>query len=308
MSEGRLVVVGPNPAIEATFFCDRLAVNSQNDADCKVTLGGKGVNVARIAKTLGSDPILLTCLDPTIGSSIAALLSRSEVRVEFVRHFRGIRVSSVIYERGEPTPTVIRSDGPALSAHEQAEYFNIADRIITPDSIVCVSGSLPGGFSADLIASICRLCRDRRARVLVDASGAPLAAALRSEPYLIKVNQSEIYSAFDKTTDLRTILASVTAQGVRNVIVTLGRKGWVANIAGEYLQAVIEPNPDGFDIGAGDAMMAALAHALSNGSHLAESMEFATKIAAASTYCRSAGEVVLDSDLNRGPLVIRPWQ
>ncbi len=86
--------------------------------------------------------------------------------------------------------------------------------------------------------------------------------------------------------------------GAQNVILTLGRAGWVACIEGNLLKGVIDANPNGFDIGAGDAMMAGLALGLTREYSWSDTLTFATRVAAASTYCKVSGEIVLDEVYN----------
>jgi len=144
------------------------------------------------------------------------------------------------------------------------------------------------------MTDICDLCTRRRAVALVDVSTPLLEAALNGSPFVVKVNLKEITSLFRGVDNYRDLLFAAASRGAQNVIVTLGRDGWVAKIGERYLRGRMEPNPNGFDVGAGDAMMAGLANALDRGLPLVESLQFATKVAAASTYCGTSGDIVLD--------------
>ncbi|MCU0763664.1 MAG: PfkB family carbohydrate kinase [Hydrogenophaga sp.] len=60
-----------------------------------------------------------------------------------------------------------------------------------PDMVVA-SGSLPPGVPADFYARVARLCRQRRAKLVLDASGPALAAALAEGVFLFKPNLKEL--------------------------------------------------------------------------------------------------------------------
>ncbi len=295
MPEGRIVLVCPNPAIEVTYFCKRLSLHAQSDADYRVAAGGKSINVARVLRVLRSEPVLLTCLGGIFGNFIHQQLVSSGIECGVVSHFQETRISTVIYEENETEATVVRSDGPVLPPDVQSQFIDLVASYLSATSIVCMAGSLPHGFSASFVETICQIASYRNARIIVDVSGQPLLSALRAKPFLVKGNRTEISSTFGAgktgTIDARHLLEIVVSAGAQNALVTSGREGWIAFVDGHYLRGAIEPNPKGFDIGAGDAMTAGILHYLNAGYSLVETLQFATKVAAASTFCRSSGEV-----------------
>jgi len=298
VSEDRVVVVGPNPAIEVSYFCERLLLSGQNDADIRVVPGGKGTNVARVVKALGGDPILLTCLGGVFGEFIRRKLAEAGVYGAFVEHSHDVRLSTVIYEIGKPEATIVRSDGELLSTVTQSQFVKLVSEHVVGQRIVCIVGSLPKGFSCSVTEEICKLVKNRSCRAIVDVAGASLLSALKASPFLVKGNLSEFSKSMsqDITDSIapERLLEILRTNGAQNAIITLGKYGWTAFIDGVRLRCRIDANLDGFDIGAGDAMTAALAHGLSMGYCWQETLQFATKVASASTYCRSSGEVAVE--------------
>ncbi|MBI3699114.1 MAG: hypothetical protein HY242_01535 [Afipia sp.] len=295
MPERRVIVVSPNPTIELTYFCKDFSLHGLNDADARVAAGGKGVNVVRIMRTLGGSPVLVTCLGGIFGNFIYRELHNAEIHCEFVNHTKEARFSTVIYQDGQPEATIVRTDGSALEDAIQHQFVELLDRQISTDSLVCISGSLPAGFTPTLTETICQISLNRNSRTVVDVAGAPLLSALNLSPFLVKVNSFEICKTigidFTAMPDPNRLVEATIARGAQNAIVTLGRAGWIACVDGAYFCCSIDANTDGFDIGAGDAMTAGLLHGLQRGYSWAETLKFATRVAAASTYCRSAGEI-----------------
>jgi fructose-1-phosphate kinase PfkB-like protein len=141
----------------------------------------------------------------------------------------------------------------------------------------------------------------------LDAAGPALSEALPARPYLVKINREEALSLTDTPNEGASpteLLANVLSKGASNAIITNGRRGWNACIGGRFLKCSIEPNVRGFDVGAGDAMLAGLACGLSNGLTMDDTLHFASRLAAASTFIRGAGDVLLEEvDRPRGCLI-----
>jgi fructose-1-phosphate kinase PfkB-like protein len=114
---------------------------------------------------------------------------------------------------------------------------------------------------------------------------------------LVKINREEALSLVEPANEDASpaaLLANVLSKGAANAVITDGRRGWNACIEGRFLKCSIEPNLRGFDVGAGDAMLAGLARGLSNGLSMDDTLHFATRLAAASTFIRGAGDVLLE--------------
>jgi fructose-1-phosphate kinase PfkB-like protein len=170
---------------------------------------------------------------------------------------------------------------------------------------------LPNGFPSEIIETICRISSSRNGQAVVDVAGVLLLSALKASPFLVKANQSEISKTFGidvaGTHDLKRLLETTISMGAQNAVLTFGRDGWIACVDGKYLQCRIDANSDGFDIGAGDAMMAGLLFGLEAGDSWTDILQFATRVAAASTYCRSAGEIIVEKIYNSPPCLIQPF-
>src|SRR4051812_3420734 len=93
VSKSCIVVVCPNPAIEVTYFCERLVGHEQNDADCRIVAGGKGTNVAKVLATLNADLMLLACVGGKLGELYQGELSALGIKCGAIRHERELRIS-----------------------------------------------------------------------------------------------------------------------------------------------------------------------------------------------------------------------
>jgi len=296
MPSGRIIVVCPNPAVEITYFCNRLSLGTQNAGEQRITSGGKGINIARILITLGCDALLATCLGGFSGEYIRQHLTTLGAQTKFIAHEGNTRFSTVIYDSLSIDATVIRSEGEGLPLYIETEFIGLIVAELSRNDLVCVAGSLPKGFSSAFSELVCKKIAQLNGRAMMDVSGDSLLSALRANPFLVKINQQEALGIMvgAHSPSVRQLLDLLISKGAENVLITLGREGWVAYIDGKYLRCNISANESGFDIGAGDAMMAGLLHYLHAGFGWSDTLEYATRLAAASTYCRSSGELLSD--------------
>ena len=77
-----ILVVSLSPAWQRTLEFDRLALGEVNRAKRVIeTASGKGVNVARVAKQLGADVLLLTVLGGDRGRRLERSLKMQQLPV-----------------------------------------------------------------------------------------------------------------------------------------------------------------------------------------------------------------------------------
>jgi fructose-1-phosphate kinase PfkB-like protein len=78
----RLVCVAPNPAIDRVYEVERLIAGAIHRPTVSVAVpGGKGLNVARTAHTLGADVVAVTILRGHAGSWIEEQLAQRGLRL-----------------------------------------------------------------------------------------------------------------------------------------------------------------------------------------------------------------------------------
>ena len=148
-----------------------------------------------------------------------------------------------------------------LSADEvEAVLDAIADAYGPETTWVVGCGSLPRGIPGDIYATLVRRIHERGGRVAIDASGAPMAAAVPAGPDLIKPNRVELGELMGR--DLGTLGEVVDAArelisgGVGEVLVSLGKDGAVLVTAdANPLAAAVVERPVS-TVAAGDCTLA----------------------------------------------------
>jgi tagatose 6-phosphate kinase len=168
-------------------------------------------------------------------------------------------------------------------------------------SAVVLSGSLARGLPPDAYLELVRRARARNRPVILDAGGAPFAAALAAGPSVVKPNRDELMEATSGPTlgaRGRLTIAEVTrraeelrARGAESVVVSLGRDGMVAATPDGIWHAHLPDHTtiSGNPTGAGDAGVAALARGVVEGTEWPDRVGDAVALSAAAVLHPVAG-------------------
>src|SRR5712691_2326378 len=82
----RILCIGPTPAVQRVLVFPKLALNEVNRAATTLDgAAGKSVNVAKVLKALGENPIATGFLGGDRGALVEAALKEREIETEFVR-------------------------------------------------------------------------------------------------------------------------------------------------------------------------------------------------------------------------------
>src|SRR3954468_4433939 len=190
-----ILVAGPNLTIDRTAVLGELRPGEVLRFDrVVVTPGGKGLNVARAARTLGQPALLVSFVPGHTGRAAAALIAEEGVELSGVPCGGELRSTLVVQERGGRT-TVLNEPGPPVDERRWADYENAVRGRLTSRSVLVCSGSVPPGAPADAYGRLVEIARAAGAQAVVDAAGSTLLRALDAAPDLVTPNLSEAEGA-----------------------------------------------------------------------------------------------------------------
>ena len=258
-----IVTLTPNPSIDRTVLVENLLPGEVNRAaSSRIDPGGKGVNVAHALIRNGHPARAVLPLGGPDGELLARLLQNAGVPFDAVPIAGTTRTNIAIVDPTGVT-TKVNEPGPALSPDEVERLGETAGGATGP---VVLCGSLPPGTDDSFLA---RMIARHPGRVVVDTSGAPLAAAVAARPWLIKPNREELSELTSR--ELPTLSAVVDAArelvagGIGVVVVSLGSDGalWVDPDVVHHAKATVtEPRST---VGAVDCLLAGVLSSLTTG-------------------------------------------
>jgi 1-phosphofructokinase family hexose kinase len=273
-----------NPALDRELQVPAIAFGDVLRASAsRVDPGGKGFNVSRALRALGTESVAVGLVGGFAGRMIAAGLSEAGIAVDFVEIHGETRTNVTIVDPERHLK--VNEAGPTVTDAEEARVVAKVRALARAGDWWVLSGSLPPGASPGLYAEIVRIVNAAGAKALLDASGPALAQGCAAAPFLVKPNAAEAAEltgvSVEDEAGARAAALRVHAMGVANVLVSLGRRGAVLSAGRPAWVArpprIEERNP----IGAGDSMVAGLVWGLSRGLAMEEAVRWGVASGAA---------------------------
>jgi 1-phosphofructokinase family hexose kinase len=293
-----ILVVALNPSVDVEWRVADVQWEEKNVLESERRWpGGKGVNVARWLRFLGSKSTLLIPLGGNTGEEMRLGLERDEAHLELVRISEATR-ANVIVTTNSGRQLRFNPPGPKISARkwkeivarfrtsvkicssrrEEAHFNSIAAKVskkLEPRQLgsyeeasvglVVLSGSLPRGVPVTAYKQLIKEATRAGVKVLLDCDGAPFAEAVPAKPFLVKPNEHElsIWIGRKLKTDKALLDAARELSKVTSgwVLLSRGARGGVLINAADG-QMFVEKAPQikvQNTVGAGDAMLAAVA-------------------------------------------------
>jgi len=265
-----IITITLNPAVDRTLSTAEFQRGRINRVESAIVdVGGKGINVSKALRCLGRESIACGFIAGTNGRFVKDSLASLGIRHDFVEVCGQTRVNIKIVEP-DGTHTDINEPGFPVSEQDTSRLLNKIKTFLKPSNLFVISGSTPPGMPLPAYGEICRLITGAGVPLIVDADGPRLHHALSSHPDFVKPNMHEL-SAFAgfPITDVESAVRGAELlhkAGAKNVVVSMGDIGAV--FFGEKHDAIYVKPPAIHvlgPVGAGDAMVGALAAAMMDG-------------------------------------------
>ncbi len=298
-----IVTVTLNTAIDKTLSVPNFRLGRRHRTVEQTTMpGGKGVNVARVLKTLGAPVIATGLAGGATGTRIVDQLTQLSVLSDFVRIGEESRTNTAVIDPTNGEQTEINERGPKVTERE-VELFVDKLLYLAKGASVCVfAGSLPREVDTDIYAHLIRELRRLSVLTVVDTDGEPMRRAVRAEPDVISPNVLEseelVGHEFNDDEDRMIAVREMCELGARQAIMTMPDGCFAQVLVKDTPEPVlyrvrvragaIEPRAT---VGSGDAFLAGFVAARYNGRDHADALAFGVACGAESTHHLGAGLV-----------------
>ena len=272
-----------HPCLDKSASLARFSPDAPNRiAVERLDVGGKGVNVARVAKALGENALLVSF--DSAAHPVATAMGLEGVPCRLVERPGDLRVNLKIREEQTGRTIEINERGAAASPRALDELRSALLSSVQPGDWAVLSGSLPPSAPTDFYAALCRDLKRAGVRVAADCDGDALRAVVAAGPDLIKPNAQEfsVLTGHDPMAGLEPKHVLPLLDSVGAVCLSLGAEG-AALVTREGAWRCAAPRvPVRGVTGAGDTLLSALLTALSRGDPPPEALRFASAAAGAS--------------------------
>jgi tagatose 6-phosphate kinase len=300
---GLIGTVTLNLALDVTYGVDELVVGgSHRVADIRQRAGGKGINVARVAATLGYEVLALGFVGGVTGEIVAEDLFDAGLTA-LLTPIRGETRRTVAIVNGvDGDASIFNEAGPTVSADEWRAFH---DRMPWARlGVLACSGSLPPGLPADAYAEIAVRARHHDVLSVIDVGGDALVAAAKVGA-VVRSNAAELREALGEL-EVEEGARQLVSAGATAAVITDGARGMVAASNQGVWRALPVERVAGNPTGAGDACTAVVAAAVAGSAEpdWPEVLKSAVAASAAAVLTPVAGDIDLAAYQRWQPQVV----
>ncbi len=276
-----------NPAIDKTVTVSNLSLGAVNRVETvREDAGGKGINVSKCLKALGTESVAVTCLAGDGGERLLRLLEQENLTVLWEQVAGQTRTNMKIIDPTANQNTDINEPGHTVTEEMLQSLLNRLCERVTAGDIAVLSGSLPKGAPADTYRVWTERLHSMGVRVLLDADGVCMAEGLKACPDLIKPNETELSRLLNKPLQTEEMLLAAGKElqdsGIPRVVISMGGDGALFLFPHHTYRAKSLSVPVQSTVGAGDSMVAAMAYGLEKNLPETEMIALAMAMGAAS--------------------------
>ncbi|PWJ15908.1 1-phosphofructokinase [[Clostridium] innocuum] len=262
-----ILTVTFNPAIDKTAEVDELIPGGLNRLrNVMQNAGGKGINVSKTIHALQGKSVATGFLAGSAGEYIRKVLNGLAIDNDFV-WVEGMTRTNLKVLDHEMELTELNEAGPVIT---ETEIKQLKDKILSllhPNDFVVLSGNVSAQVRKDIYRELIELVKQQGARVILDADGELFAQGIQAKPYVIKPNKYELATYFGVSQDcsneeMISLAKTLLNEECRLVVVSMGKQGSIFLSHEGIYQAEALHIQAHSSVGAGDAMVAAIAYAL----------------------------------------------
>lgn len=282
------------PSIDYTVYVPEFAAGKLNRSESVYYYpGGKGINVSRVLKRLGSDNIAIGFAGGFTGQYIEQFLKNEGVAADFIATDEITRINVKIKSREE---TELNGPGPELDAEQLGKLTEKVKAMEKGDWFV-LAGSLPVSIPESIFLKLSQLCWTREVRFVLDTSGPALKKLVETKPFLIKPNLEELGELFgveiSGKQEAYEYALKLVENGVGHVIVSMGSEGALL-VGKDFAFSAQAPKGQVVNtVGSGDSMVSGFISSYSKSEDAQKAFQYAVASGSATAFqsdlCDKAG-------------------
>lgn len=262
-----IITVTMNPAIDKTAAVHTLCPRALNRLSGVLKdVGGKGINVSRTIAALGGRSVATGFLAGDSGRSIERVLQETEGVTPDFLYIEGETRTNLKLVEPDGSLTELNEQGPSPSNGDLERLMEKLNSHAGPDTLFVLAGSAGPEMAPDIYGRMIEALHTRGARVFLDADGPLFAGGLKARPDIIKPNEFELCQLFGRShaaeEELIEMGRRLNGQGIGLVCISRGADGALFVQGEQVYRAPGLAVKARSSVGAGDAMVAAIAYGL----------------------------------------------
>ncbi len=291
-----ITTVTLNTSIDKAYFMEKKIENGtvMRVASVRNTAGGKGLNVARIAKLCGEKVRATGFAGGFNGEYLKSLLDKDQISHHFAPMSGETRSCINILDEAYGS-TEYLEPGSFVTKEEETYFLKtVFPEAIADSEVVTISGSIPKGIDREIYRQLIQNVRRLDKQVILDTSGDLLRDTLKECPTLVKPNKDEIEMLFHTKitafSEVQKYAVQIWKTGIPYVVISLGKEGALM-VCEKGIYRGRPPVVEAVNtVGCGDSMVGAFAVALKRKMEPEEALAYAAAVSAANALSPNTGD------------------
>ena len=285
-----------NPAVDKTAQVDELIPGGLNRLkNVRQDAGGKGINVSKTLKAIGEDSTATGFIGGSAGQFIKNRLDELNIDNVFIQVDGDTRTNLKVLDK-DMNLTELNEAGPECTSED---LDKMAELLTDRSGILVLCGNTGPGVPKNIYRTLTEKAHVNGLQVIMDADGELFREGIQAHPDVIKPNRFELAQFFGKSEDemdaatMIELARTFIDEGVKLVVISMGIEGGLFVTKDRALQAPALKIPFQSAVGAGDAMVAALAYSLKHDLDLEQTLTLAVALSAGA--CMTEGTQPADA-------------
>lgn len=276
-----------NPSLDYIMNVENFREGRVNRSDCEeIYAGGKGINVSIVLNNLGIENRALGFTAGFTGKEIINRISSFGCASDFIHLDNGL--SRINVKLKGTVESEINGSGPHIQEEDIYKLYKKLDNLQDGDILV-LAGSIPNSLPSNIYEKIMERLKNKKIKVVVDATKDLLLNVLKYKPFFIKPNNHELGEIFDKElkTDEEIIECAIKLQemGAENVLISMAGDGAILVGSDNKVYKSIVPKGKLINsVGAGDSMVAGFIAGYLKNNKLSEALKMGVATGSASAF------------------------
>ncbi|MCM3726588.1 1-phosphofructokinase family hexose kinase [Neobacillus cucumis] len=267
--------------------------------DISYDIGGKATHVSVVLSSLSINNIATGFVGASNKSVLINQLEKKDVTCEFIeQEGSSTRESLILIDESGKGSYMITDKGFTIKDESFEKLIYKLQTSVKKNDIVVFAGSPPAGIDVEKYKIILETVQTQKGKIIVDAAGDYLKAAVELKPTMIKPNEFEFQELVGKkltTLDSYALeIQKLLNSGIEYVVISLGQKGSLVGHQKTIYRVTPPEVKEVNDTGCGDVFVGGVTAKLSQNSKLDEIFRFATALGASKATKQSSSDFSLE--------------
>ena len=193
MNPSKILCLGTTPAVQRVMIFRKLNLDAVNRATTTLDgAAGKSVNVVKVLKVLGEQPVATGFLGGDRGEFLQQVLAEKGIASDFVTVSTPTRQCITVIDESAGTQTELVEESRPVEATDFDRLGAVIRRRLPECRALVMSGTVVTGGPLNLYFDCAQLAESAGVLSVVDGQGKALLEALPAKPALVKPNRTEL--------------------------------------------------------------------------------------------------------------------